>query len=399
MRYRVLTVIAALSLATGALAQTENILANFNASNGGVLWGPVVLDKSGNIYGMAHVGVDDSSCGEIYEVVNDGGTYSLGEIHNFTCGDDGGNPYYNGLAVDSSGNLYGFSENYGLHGYGTVFELKYSGGTWKFITLYSFKGGAYGAYPYGAPAIDSKGVIYGTTFLGGGDGCSYHMGCGTVFTLTKKNGAWTEKVIHTFQGNGVDGYFPYAGSTLDSSGNVWGTTFQGGRFGYGTVYKLNKGKKGWSELIAHSFHGGSDGCNPYSGLAFDASGNVYGTAACDTFGAVYQLKKSGKKYTNNVILNFDNYNGYFPYDFGHVALDSSGNVYGTAAYGGAYKYGTVWRLAAGSWNYTDLHDFVDNGTDGNDPYSGLAIDSNGYLYGTTQTGGSGTDGTVYQIQP
>jgi uncharacterized repeat protein (TIGR03803 family) len=82
-------------------------------------------------------------------------------------------------------------------------------------------------------------------------------------------------------------------------------------------------------------------------------------------------------------------------------LDSAGNVYGTTQLGGAFKYGLVWKLAAGSWTYTDLHDFDDNGTDGWYPLAGLAIDSNGYLYGTTEAGGnnSGQWGTVYQIEP
>jgi uncharacterized repeat protein (TIGR03803 family) len=391
---------AFLFLAAGAWAQTENILNNFDYSNGGYMQGPVVLDSSGNVYGIAPYG-GNSYCGVVYQLVNNSGTWSENELYSFTCGTDGGYPYTNGLAIDSSGNLYGTSYQFGAYGKGTVFELVNSSGTYTFDLLYSFTGEADGAYPYAGPTVDSEGNLYGTTYQGGGGGC--YGGCGTVWELVNKNGTWKEKVLHLFVDNGKDGWYPYSPVTLDKGGNLYGTTVSGSGFQYGAVYKLAKPKKGaWKETILHYFYGGDDGCNPYSGVVADKSGNLYGTtASCgeSSIGTVYQLKKAGKKYTNNVILNFNDSNGYYPYDYGTVALDSSGNVYGTAYYGGAYYYGTVFELAAGTWSYTDLHDFDYNGTDGGYAYSGLTIDSSGNVYGTTELGGNESYGIVYQIVP
>ena len=115
-------------------------------------------------------------------------------------------------------------------------------------------------------------------------------------------------------------------------------------------------------------------------------------------GTVYQLKRSGGKYDLGIILAFDGTNGSYPYNkSGHVAVDSEGNLYGTAAYGGANGYGTVLNPAAGSFLYTDLHDFDFNGTDGLTPSGGVSLDSLGNLYGTTTVGGSSYCGTVWKI--
>jgi uncharacterized repeat protein (TIGR03803 family) len=139
-----------------------------------------------------------------------------------------------------------------------------------------------------------------------------------------------------------------------------------------------------------------------SGVVLDSAGDLYGTATeCgkDGDGTVYQLKRSGSTYGFKVILTFNGKNGVNPYDeTGHLAVDSAGNVYGTAAEGGAYHYGTVFKLAAGSFLYTALHEFNDNGTDGYYPYGGVSLDSLGNLYGTTADGGiNGDYGTVWQI--
>lgn len=400
MSYKTLAVlIISLFLVTGAWAQTENIINNFDYTNGGYTYGPVVLDSFGNVYGISPYGGNDY-CGLVYQLVNTSGIWSENEIYSFTCGTDGGYPYYNGLTIDSKGNLYGTSYQYGADQFGTVFELVNNSGTYTFTLLYTFTGEADGGYPYAAPTLDSEGNVYGTTYEGGGGGC--YGGCGTVWKLTKKSG-WKETVLHKFLDNGVDGWYPYSPLTIDKGGDLFGTTYEGGGFQYGAVYKLTKSKKGaWKESIIHYFYGREDGCNPYSGLVLK-SGDLYGTTTgCgeDYAGVVYQLKKTGSKYTNSVIFNFDYSNGEDPYDYGTLALDSSGNVYGTAYQGGAYGEGTVFELAAGTWAYTDLHDFEENGIDGAYPFSGVALDSSGNVYGTTNQGG--TDyyyGTVYQIVP
>jgi uncharacterized repeat protein (TIGR03803 family) len=231
-----------------------------------------------------------------------------------------------------------------------------------------------------------------------------------VYRLTKSGGKWVETVLHVFNGR-ADGYAPNAGLSLDSGGNIYGTTSEGGSFGHGTVFKLSPqggsfelspdSSGSYKKTILHSFHGAADGCDIYSGVVLDSAGDLYGTASnCggDHDGTVYQLKRSGSKYGFSVILTFNGTNGTLPADEpGHLALDSAGNVYGTAQLGGGNDNGTVFRLAAGSFLYTDLHDFNNDGVDGFQPEGGVSLDSLGNLYGTTISGGSNGYGTVWQI--
>ena len=95
----------------------------------------------------------------------------------------------------------------------------------------------------------------------------------------KAGGNWTEKVLHNFNDNGKDGFFPYAGLIFDAAGNLYGTTIAGGSHGEGTVFELTpKAGGNWTETILHAFNnGGKDGNSPYVGLILDAAGNLYGT--------------------------------------------------------------------------------------------------------------------------
>ena len=252
-----------------------------------------------------------------------------------------------------------------------------------------------------------KGSLYGVTSLGGGGGC--FGGCGTVYRLTKSGGKWIETVLHIFNDQG-DGYYPNSGVALDGGGNIYGTTSVGGGVGLGTVFKLSPQgvasdapERGtYKEKILHSFEGKADGCQITSGVVLDSAENLYGAAeSCGEYGhgTVYELKRSGSKYEFKAIFAFNGTNGSAPFDeTGYVAVDSAGNVYGTTAFGGVYNDGTVFKLAAGSFLYTDLHDFNDNGTDGYWPLGGVSLDSQGNLYGTTIFGGSNLSyGTVWQI--
>lgn len=282
-------------------------------------------------------------------------------------------------------------------------ELANSGGTWTETVLYSFQGGKDGQTPLAGLAIDSKGTLYGTASLGGGGGC--YRGCGAVFELKKTGRSWKETLLHVFKNDGRDGVDPQNPLTLDSSGNLYGTTYEGGTVGNGVVFRLTKPAKGniWKETILHSFAGYADGCFPSTGLILDGSGNLYGTtSSCGNSygGTVYQLKRSGHKYTNKTILQFDGKNGLYPYDYGRLAIDNSGNIYGSTSSGGSYHSGTVFKLSAGSWTYTDLHDFNYNVADGLYPYSGVTLDSSGNLYGTTVNSDNNAGaGIVYQITP
>ncbi len=187
-------------------------------------------------------------------------------LHTFTNGTDGGNPYYQ-LAFDSKGNLYGAAQSGGTDGGGVVFELTpNSDGMWTQTILYNFTGfygTGDGAFPTGGVTFDGKGNLYGVTSFGG----TYSQGI--VYELSPgSNGTWTETILYSFTG-GVDGsgLFLAQGLALDSSGNLYGTTINGGTNGYGVVFEISPGSNGtWTETVLHSFTGGDDGSYPYARL-------------------------------------------------------------------------------------------------------------------------------------
>jgi uncharacterized repeat protein (TIGR03803 family) len=298
----------------------------------------------------------------------------LTTLYSFT-GSDGANPSA-GLIADPAGNLYGTTAGGGASGQGTVFQLDPSGNP---TVLYSFTGGD-GSHPGGVLIADAAGNLYGTTISGGA------QDAGTVFQLTPSG---TLNVLYSFTG-GSDGALPWAGMIADTAGNLYGTTYGGGASGQGTVFQLDPSG---TLTVLYSFTGGND-ASPWSGLIADAAGNLYGTTeGGDGPGEVFQLTPSG---ILNVLHNFTGRDGAIPH--GGLIFDAAGNLYGTTHNGGASAaYGTVFQLTpSGALNV--LHSFT-GGSDGAYPEAGLIADMAGNLYGTTWGGGSGGQGTVFQLTP
>jgi uncharacterized repeat protein (TIGR03803 family) len=119
--------------------------------------------------------------------------------------------------------------------------------------------------------LDHAGNLYGTTESGGSNNF------GTVFKLSRTQSGWKESVLHSFSGS--DGEYPWTGVTFGSAGDLFGVTSQGGASNSGVVYRLTHTANGWKETVLHSFAGGNDGAQPEDtgGVAVDATGNVYGT--------------------------------------------------------------------------------------------------------------------------
>jgi len=315
---------------------------------------------------------------------------------------DGGTPN-GGMIFDERGNLYGALR---FPGYGGVFELRQSTSGWLERLLYRFQGSSDGEGPYGYLTMDKAGNIYGTTYSGG----TYNNG--TVFEITPtKSGEWKEQVLHSFGASG-DGLNPSAESlVLDSRGSIYGTTYSGGAYGWGTVFQLTKTAEGWTETILHSFtSGASDGSDPISGLILDSKHNLYGTAftggALGT-GTVFELvPTSGGQWTESILYSFSGgTDGAHPST--PVIFDTQGNLYGTTEYGGAYGLGAIFELTpggSGTWTESILYSFAAGSRYGADP-SGLVVDASGNLYGTTMYGGgSGCEndlgcGTVFKLAP
>jgi uncharacterized repeat protein (TIGR03803 family) len=316
-------------------------------------------------------------------------------LYTFTGGNDGRNPYA-GLILDDSGNLYGTTIYGGAYTYGTVFELsRGANGQWNETVLHSFNlDGHDGGVPYASLVRDAAGNLYGTTIFGGASGTDCGgFGCGTVFQLTTgTNGMWTERVLHSFSDNGNDGNTPYANLIFDRQGNLFGTTEYGGRGGgVGTVFELLRNASGeWREKIIHSFNY-TNGGEPLGGLAFDSTGNLYGTTQYGgrfTHGTVFELKlQPNGSWVEQVLHSFNpgsGVDGFAPYC--GLVIDKLGNLYGTTADGGDFDHGTVFELtkANGKWRERIIHSFSDY-RDGGYPYGPLAIDAADRIYGTTET--------------
>lgn len=277
---------------------------------------------------------------------------------------------------------------------------------WQETVLYRFMGGNDGAHPNLAELIlDGMGNLYGTTPDGGGSGCR-DCGEGTVYKLTPSNGGWTERVLHSFTG-GADGGLPAAGVIFDQVGNLYGTTDYGGNlacnpgYGCGTVFQLTPSGSGWMEKVLYTFQGASDGASPLGGLIFDSLGNLYGSTSYNAFdflggGTVFELTPSNGGWTLTTLHSFTGFGG----SEDSLIMDTAGNLYGTTVLDGAYGNGSVFKLTPSGkgWAYTDLHDFT-GGSDGAVPFSGVTLDADGNLYGTAALGGANGDGVVWEITP
>ena len=234
-------------------------------------------------------------------------------------------------------------------------------GSAQAVPIYSF--GAYPAdalTPYTPHLIaDSAGNLYGTTEEGGNTGGGVY---GTVFELSPSaSGAWTEQIIYNFDGS--SGSEAQTSLALDSSGNLYGVATFGGTYGYGVVFELTPSSGGaWTYTVLHNFKKGGDGLSPVGGLVFDASGTLFGVTqegGAYNNGTVFQLRKSsGGTWAERVLHSFNGTDGSNPTKA--LAIDTSGNLYGTTYNGGAHAAGTVFGMVrgiGGNWNEKVIHSF------------------------------------------
>src|SRR5579863_1429085 len=305
-------------------------------------------------------------------------------LHTFK-GSDGAEPDAQ-LVRDTAGNLYGTTGTGGSSkckgGCGTAFKMDKTG---KLVWLHSLNG-ANGETPFPGLLRGAEGSLYGTTIYGGkinNHVCS--TGCGVVFKLDKSG---NETVLHRF--NGVEEWFPVGPLVEDPAGSLYGVVQD-----FGSIFKLNKAGK---ESILYSFGCGSDGCDPNAGVILDSAGNIYGTtfdggAGTQCCGVVYKLDTSG---VETVLHTFEGSDGAGP--TAPLLMDSAGNLYGTTAYGGnlgcqgGLGCGVVFELSPqsnGTWVETVLYTFcsLSSCADGRSSRAGLIRDPAGNLYGATELGG------------
>jgi uncharacterized repeat protein (TIGR03803 family) len=383
-----------------------------------------LLAYKGDFYGTTCRGGADGA-GTIFKVAHDGNGET--PLYSFTGGSDGFCPE-GPLVADKSGNFYAVAGGGGSTncsgGCGTVVEFAppYDTPT----VLHTFQGGSDGAEPNYGVVMGKKGNLYGTTSVGGVGSCNetgYPSGCGTVFQMTQSNGVWSETVLYSFEGGTGDGAIPLGNLLSDSSGNLYGTTNEGGVTtcvylavqGCGTVFKL---APDGTEKILYNFcslANCADGAGPvFEPLIMDKKGSLYGTtsgggAYCESdgqggCGTVFKLAPDG---TEKILYNFCSLancaDGEIP--LAALIFDDKGNLYSTTNLGGTSDQGTVFKLAPDGTE-TVLYSFAGSPDDGADPWGTLIADKSGNLYGTTVSGGDGNCqsiglagcGTIFKVK-
>jgi uncharacterized repeat protein (TIGR03803 family) len=356
---------------------TETVLYIFQGnahSDGASPQGGLVMDSVGNLYGTTAYGGAGNcvllgtlmGCGTVYELSppkQKGGAWTESVLYSFPTAKQGYVPVGD-LVFDTAGNLYGatlFGGGYGttcdgFYQYcGAVFELsppKTKGGKWTEKVLHGFAGGNDGAEPNGGLALDSKGAVYGATFIGGYN-CPHNSGkgCGTIFKLLpprKEGGTWAEKQLHVFTAKS-DGANPAGALIFDAKGSIYGTAEGGNVNGGGIVFRLTAANRGqWDESVLRWFSNEGPGAS-LAGLLFDSVGNLYGTTieGANFCGAAFRLKppaEQGGKWIPFVLYNFKGApDGRYP--AASLIFGSDGDLYSTTEGGGSNGYGTVFEIS------------------------------------------------------
>ena len=406
-----------------AQAQTLTVLHTFTGigEDGANPRVGVTMDKAGNLYGTTEYGgtgpcnsQSTQGCGTVFRLARSGSGWTYAPLYNFQGwpNNDGAYPLSR-VIIGADASLYGTASEggdatacFGLPGCGIVFNLKppptrpstvFS--PWTEAILYRFQGPFDGAFPGGELSFDAAGNLYGTTDAGGSYGTSYG---GTIYRLTPSYPSWSHNILYSFQQAE-----PFSGVNFDASGNLYGSTIIGGYNDSGSVFQLAHSQSGWTLNTLYEFSG-DDGYSLYAGIIFDAAGNAYGAtlnSQPNGDALIFELTPSGGGWSFNIIYRIPTQFGGGP--AAQLVMDAAGNLYGTtrgAGYGSQYPNGTVFKLTPSSngWTFTVLHEFT-GGADGAHPYSNLIFDSQGNLYGTTLYGGSancsGGCGVVFKITP
>jgi uncharacterized repeat protein (TIGR03803 family) len=330
---------------------TESVIYNNEQTLGNPNPGLIFDAAKVNLYGTENSG-GSVGAGSVYELSPAaGGAWTLTTLHSFQNGTADGQAPAAGMIFDAAGNLYGTTDIGGANNEGTVFKLTpASGGTWTESILYSFGASSTdGINPKSSLLFDSKGNLYGSTYGGGGTGSF-----GTIFELSPSTGgAWTEKVLQSFSITGTpDGQHPLGTMVFDTAGNLYGVTASGGSGGGGTFFELSPSTGGaWTTTVLHNFaNNGTDGASPDAGLSMDSKGNIYGTTASGGVnrfaGTIYKMIPSTGTWTENVLYSFSQTDdiGYTPATT--LTLDASGNLYGITTQGGLASGGTLFEFNA-----------------------------------------------------
>jgi uncharacterized repeat protein (TIGR03803 family) len=390
-----------------ALAKGLTVLYSFQGyPDGQSPVGGVVVDKTGNVFGTTAFGGLDPyclngnqvvGCGTVFELSPSGSSYAEAIVHSFSAGTDGDQPSASPIE-DKNGNLFVTALYGGEFGFGTLAELTPAASSYQEKRVYSFASGADGGYPYAGP-FEKNGIIYATTFEGGGAG-----GPGALVAF--KASFLAETYVYGFKGSPSDGAYPTSSLVADSTGALYGTTDYGGTLctpssgSCGTVFKFVPAHLGGTESVLWSFNG-QNGMTPTSSVVVDKSGNIYGTTDYGGgagLGVVYKLSPGGAGYSETILHTFTGSpDGDLPYG----GLTQKGNMlYGTTTRGGnggcTFGCGTIFQISTTGANYSVIHTFQTS--DGAAPDATMVWNGKA-LYGTASSGGAYGHGEVFRLVP
>jgi uncharacterized repeat protein (TIGR03803 family) len=410
-----LQVSARMRLPSTARVSNGETIYNFGAPNdGSIPAGDLLIDRDGNAFGTT-VESNSANGGTIFELSPPAPgkrRWTESVLYTFPA-----NVAAIGVTASADGDLYGVTGDGGPNNDGYAFRLHRHAGRWNATVLYAFTGQADGGDPSGRLLPDGHGGFFGTASEGGSGSSCGVSGCGTVLELRPPSGGgtkWIETVLHAFSEFEGDG--PGGRLTVDSRGDLFGTTLLGGSANDGTVYELipQHGTSGWKASVIHAFTGRhGDGALPVAGLLGSPSGVLYGTTSAGGSsnaggqGTVFSLSpptKQGGAWKEAILHAFqvDHGDGLVPY--GDLVADAAGALYGTTEIGGGGcvgACGTVFKLtppqSGGKWTIRVLVRF--DGQNGEQPRAGLTPGLGGTLYGTTSRGGSNDGGTAYAVSP
>jgi uncharacterized repeat protein (TIGR03803 family) len=393
---------AALPLGTTETkAPTLITLANMASGDEETQPSSLIADAAGDLFGTTPIaGANDDDDGTVFEVAKTKSGYASAPATRLDFAGFGGAKPGGSLITDAAGDLFGTTTAGGFFNRGVVFELaKTDNGYAKAPTVLAVFSGPNGQNPIGSLVTDAAGDLFGVTTYGGASGD------GTVFEIVKNAGGFDGTPVTLANFTGADGANPYAGLVADAAGDLFGTTSDGGADNDGTVFEIAKTKGGYAAapttLVSFS---GADGEFPVAAgnLVMDSAGNLFGMTSnggANGYETVFEIAKTNGGYADapTVLVSFGFQDGASPN--GSLLLDAAGNLFGAAEFGGANGEGAVFEIAKTKSGYaktpTLLVNF--NGTNGANPVGSLIADASGNLFGATYAGGAESSGTVFEI--
>lgn len=355
----------------------------------------LVKGNDGKLYGTCYAGTVNGA-GSVFRV-NTAGAGSVETVWSFDgyTGASPGIPYATDPQVrmtNGTGNImFGYTRTGGLHGYGTIFKVDTSTNA---VTLLASLGQT-DANQTLNPLLLSGTTMYATSYYGGAGAMSGPSGSPTGWgsSVSCTTGG-TFKLLHSWFIR--DGYNPYDSPTAPISGFCYGTSYYGGQFGWGAVYKI--GSTGsFTYSILHSFDNYlNEGAYPQGGLYKASDGSLYGTTVAGGLfgnGTIFKITTAG---AFTVLHHFRaGYEGYQPFRKLVQGFGTDKNLYGVCWSSGPMGYGTVFKISTSGSGFQVIHYF--SNLDGRYSACQLTVDNNGttttFLYGTTYAGGANSYGT------